>query len=102
MNHKPRKCVCGSGDVYVQSLGDCGPEEYAVTCKACDRSGPTACSEDVAIALWDADHEAAAKAREALDLSTVLEGEGPAATALRLTLMIQKALAVLGEDHANE
>lgn len=60
MNHKP--CKCGSDECGIAVCEGA----MRVECPTCGRASMWATSRDAAWAAWDADHEAVAKAREAL------------------------------------
>ncbi len=98
------KCKCGGKARVVRHSSD-GPAAYSGVCESCGRSGPYCSEQDAAWAAWDADHEAAAKAREALRSAKVIPfyAYGDNQAAVRMIDTIDEALALLGEeDHGNQ
>jgi len=104
VNHKP--CKCGGLDFVL--LEKIGGGLYSIQCRECGRSGPAKGNASAASAAWDADHEAVAKARDALeslaaDCETEAKGSGHAMLLFAVADRIRTALALLGEeDHGTQ
>jgi hypothetical protein len=103
VNHKP--CKCGKRPTGVLREGRAMDR---VVCM-CGRSGPFADTIEGSWAAWDADHQAVAKAREALemDAAQLAIDAGLGASEWRSFVGIlprgeRQALALLGEGHGNE
>jgi len=96
VNHKPCKCGCRPTGVIRE-----GRAMYRVVCM-CGRSGPFADTINGSWAAWDADHEAAAKAREALhEIVSWTKDTQTCANEDAMWKRAAESLALLGEeDHA--